>query len=84
MSDSMADLLFVAHRARNRHRGCGAAGALVAGSTNIAFDNANDLLMIDINGDATSVPPTSRSIRWGCVGDLPGPEGLSQFTFALD
>jgi hypothetical protein len=64
----------------------GLPDTLVAGSTNIAFDNANDVLMIDIVGDGVFDASSDFSIHLAGVASViyQGAAGQSQFTFTLD
>jgi Ca2+-binding RTX toxin-like protein len=55
---------------------------LAAGSTNIAFNNATDILSIDVDNNGTA-DFTIQLVGVASVA-YQGPEGQSQFTFTLD
>jgi len=59
-------------------------GALEAGSTNIAFDNANDLLMVDINGDGVFNQADDFAVHLVGVASVTYAASSSSFSFTLD
>ena len=83
ISDSLADLLKVNGAALGDDTAdVTLTDTLVAGSTNIAFDNATDTLMIDATGDGLA----DFTIHLTGVASVTyqGLAGQSQFTFTLD
>jgi Ca2+-binding RTX toxin-like protein len=83
VSDQLADLLKQDGNALGADTGdVLLTNTLVAGSTNIAFDDPTDLLSIDVDGNG-SADFTIQLVGVATV-TYQGPEGQSQFTFTLD
>jgi glucose/arabinose dehydrogenase len=59
-------------------------GAALDGSTNIAFDNGGDLLMVDVNGDGSFVAAEDFSIGLAGVATVTWHAAGSSFSFTLD
>jgi Ca2+-binding RTX toxin-like protein len=83
ITDQLADLLKVGGSVLGADRAdVTLTSTLVAGSTNIAFDDASDMLSIDVDGNG-SADFTIQLVGVASV-TYQGPEGQSQFTFTLD